>query len=272
MVFNIFSLVRVMRPIAILVTCLAALFAKVNAFDISSPGVPDQQVHAPVNSTQDFMYHDAGYYELVNGTKITDVLHVFTNTTATVLDPETGFVYYNLTSIPANSNNDTTLTKRYATWDYDGFYHSWWQAQAAQQGYWWSPWYPISPCAKFGLSDQGGDIELSWSYTYTWSYDVSIGISWEVISASVDYSISQSLSYSGTLTCNVGAGSVGQAWYQQRVMWADMQKQYCRLNTSGKTVCDAWSQYYRVNAPTNGQTATDRIVGCSTGDANCRCS
>lgn len=228
-------------------------------------GVANLNVSEPVNLTQIYRSENDSYYVLPSHVELADVFHLFANTSVMIKHEGTGLVYSNLTLLPTNQSSPAVTTlvpRKLVEYGYDGWYQSWHQVQVAQQGDWWSPWYPISSC---------GSGSLHWQYSYGWSITVGAGISWGVASASIDDTISQSVSYGGELVCNANRGGVAQAWYQQHMKWADLQKQDCERGQANKVSCGPWSQYYRVNAPYSGQGAGSRQLGCSTGWDNVRC-
>ncbi|QLQ80703.1 hypothetical protein HG537_0E00560 [Torulaspora globosa] len=237
-------------------------------------GVANLNVSEPANLTQIYSSENDSYFVLPAHVELGDVFHLFANTSAVIKHEGTGFVYSDLKLLPTNQSSSSVTTlvpRKLVEYGYDGWYQSWHQVQVAQQGDWWSPWYPISSCAEFGNSDGGGSISVNWQYTYEWSITVGAGIDWGVASASIEFSISRSVSHGGELVCNANGGGVAQAWYQQHMRWADLQKQDCQRGQANKITCGSWSQYYRVNAPYSGEGAGSRQIGCSTGWGNVRC-
>lgn len=172
--------------------------------------------------------------------------------------PGTDIVVSDVIITPTNSSS---LSKRW------GAVYSYTQYQLAQQGTWWSPWYPVSQVAENGLGYMM-HLTLSYSWTYTWSISPGISIKFGVITANFGAQVSESISKTETWGCDIPAQSAGQIWYQKKVAWGDLQQQQCTWSTGMGTRCGAWSQYYRVNAPLNG--IEDQHTGCSVGWGNVR--
>lgn len=246
--------------------------ANADAITAETPGVVDQEVTDPVSTTQKFGADGKNYFTISSAVNIEDVFHIFANTSSVVLHEGTGMIYSDLALIPADTSSarTTTVLQPRSTVQYDeGYYFTWRQVQTANQGDWWSEWYPVSPCVEVGQDEGVKGVNFTYQYNYDWSITPGSTISWDVAFASIDSSVSESVSYGGELTCNVKPGSVGQAWYQQHMQWADLQEQMCVRDAYDEVTCGEWSDYYRVNAPFSGPV--DANLGCSTGWEHVRC-
>ena len=141
---------------------------------------------------------------------------------------------------------------------------SWTQHQTAQQGTWWSTWYPASCVHQNGYGGEPVLVQLtqSTSYSATWSAGFSVNYGTEA-SLSIGYSTTETNTVSESETYTVPAYSYGQVWQQQLMVWQDQQHQHCHKYNYGKhgIKCGAWSAYVRGNLPVkNGQS-----FGWSTG-------
>lgn len=141
------------------------------------------------------------------------------------------------------------------------------QYQAANSGFWWSPWYPVSCCYYCDKGPSSCSNAVSYAFGYTWSVTANSGITFGAVQASTSATLSKSYTSTSTFTCNwTGGSGPAQIWYQQKVYWADMQSQHCNL-CGGLKFCGAWSQYYRANAPVKDS----KNLGCSVGFGNTNC-
>ncbi|KAF8004061.1 hypothetical protein HF325_001509 [Metschnikowia pulcherrima] len=154
---------------------------------------------------------------------------------------------------------------------------SWTQYQTAQQGTWWSPWYPASCVHQNGYGDAPIEVTVtqSTSYSASWSEGVSLSYGTEA-SANIGLTTIKTNSVSEQETYTVPAHDYGQVWQQQLMIWQDQQHQHChKYNYSKNDIkCGAWSEYVRGNLPVkNGQsfgwsTGYDRMDFGSCGGGN----
>lgn len=114
--------------------------------------------------------------------------------------------------------------------DYNGLYQTWKQWQIARQGDQWSPWYQISPCLYTGLSPGEAEYTIGWAYYYGWAVPTTETVSYGVVAATIGIESSIGISRCGSLNCHIPGNTVGQVWYQQHMVWADYQFQYCKNN------------------------------------------
>lgn len=150
------------------------------------------------------------------------------------------------------------------------------EKQIAQRGNWFGPWQPVSGCQWQGLGS-GGNINIDYEFSPTASWDSGADISFVIgwFNARMGYQVSETFSRKEGHQCDVPAGSVGQIWWEQKYVWADMQKR-TRVTMIGGcqgSHVGAWSKYYRVDLPikkSDGNMITGNI-GCSTGRENVNC-
>lgn len=179
-----------------------------------------------------------------------------------LVNSSTGEVFGNFQFV-----GNSSLVKRAdssCTWyHYDSY-------QVARGGDWWSPWYPISCCVYNGLGN-GAHYTLGYEWEYGWSIDGNSGIGFEaaqrVIQASLGFSVSKSYHKKDEMTCDLQDKSVVQIWYQQHMVWADIQKRDCCYTVSGPNKCGAWGPYKRANSPIKDSYS----LGCSVGLNNVDC-
>lgn len=153
-------------------------------------------------------------------------------------------------------DNPITPTQRYRAY------------QIAQKGTWWSPWYPVSCCY---YCDRGNDLtctaSLAYAFSYTWSVGSSFTVPFSVITSAFSFGLSQTEQVTSTFSCQWKGGTgPAQMWYQQQLVWADVQYQEC-TQTRFSTTCQARSEYNRVNAPIKNSYHP----GCSQGFGNVDC-
>lgn len=241
-----------------------ALFNAVDAFDASSPGRTD--LNTTEIDTGAFL-GDLDVVKVPESANLSEYILTYAGSDKALLDEKTGYVLLNITQNYAG--NDTMAKRDVKVYGYDGWYQTWHQMQTVNKGEWWSPWYPISQCVSNGLNDAEASISVNFAYTYTWSLEWGLNAGPDVVGASIGYSISDSVGWGGQFQCNIAPHTRGQIWYQQRVAWADIQKQDCRRENNGKVTCSPWSAFNRVNAPLKG--ADNVHLGCSSGEDNIQC-
>ncbi|CCE65981.1 hypothetical protein TPHA_0N01990 [Tetrapisispora phaffii CBS 4417] len=208
-----------------------------------------------------------------SGKNVTDYFEDYAGTDVILKDPVTTLFTLILPGITwiVNATAPNEFDKRSVeSWGYDGWYQTWHQIQTVDAGTWWSSWYPVSHCVYTGYDPAGADVTFSYGYEYTWSLSWGISASVGTISASTGYSISKSISKSAELTCHIPGNSVGQVYYQQELMWADIQVQDCSRH-DGKITCSPWSAYNRINAPIKGEQSNWHW-GCSAGNDKVDCN
>ena len=171
---------------------------------------------------------------------------------------------YGISNFSLDSN--LTLKKR---WDGGNapLGASWTQHQVAQQGHWWSDWYPASCVHQNEKGSTPINIELtqSMSYSASWNAGFDIGFG-EKASLSIGYTTTRTNSKSEVRKYTVPAYDYGQVWQQQQMIWQDQQHQHCHKYNYGShgIKCGAWSEYIRGNIPVkNGHS-----FGWSTGKQN----
>lgn len=242
----------------------------VGAISADTPGYSNPGIVAPVNMTSDTDKSDGQVVLLPTSYDIKSVLETYADTKAYLVDTKNGTVIYDIKSNDTVASN-STLARRYVTYDNDVWQHTFKEMQTVQSGEWWTEWYPVSGCLYTGLSDAGGSLSLNWQYTYSWSWGIGVDIDFGAVKVSTGYSISQSESHGGEITCNVNGYSGAQAWYQQKVMWADIQVRNVWYDNGNGWRYEPWSPYIRINAPFTDCSENGRKVGCSTGFDNLRC-
>lgn len=157
--------------------------------------------------------------------------------------------------------------------------HTFKQVKVIQTGTWWAPWKPATSCNYCGLSTGACSNTLGWSYTSSSSFSVGfdLGVEGGVKDSiqgsagfNLGYTWSTSITESGSVTCNIPAGSVGQVWTQQLMGWSDSEVRTVIYSICG-TVYSSWSGKQHADWPLTKDDGTTRAAGCSTGQANVKC-
>jgi len=215
----------------------------------------------------DGVWHDSGtnltYTDLPLYNFLQNVAPIASENNLSIINTTSEVILSDIVPV-SNTSSKVNIFKR----DVVCTFYTWKQTQAAQKGEWWSPWYPVSCCIWDGKGD-GADYTIDYEWSYSWSIDSGSSIGFKGISAAFpSYSLSKTYTHKNSLTCHI-QGDVGQVWYQQHMVWADMQEQTCCFQAGNRGIwCGAWSKYYRTNAPIKGSYA----VGCSVGKENTDCN
>ncbi|EDO15287.1 hypothetical protein Kpol_449p2 [Vanderwaltozyma polyspora DSM 70294] len=262
-------------------TVLAAV-KLVSGLTVESPGSNNVTI-SDKNSLENIK-QSGGIVYVSNSENITDYISMYANTDIVIKDNSTGIVYSNIFKWHEEDNsnpifgihkdeksNGIFAKKDPIVYDVGGWHYFWDQLQTIHSGEWWSPWYPVSQCFDNSLSGDEAVINIGYGYYYGWSMERILFLNEKALSASTGYSVSRSISKSAELECHIPAGTDGQVWYQQRMMWADVQTQGCSKSGSGKTACGRWTAYNRINAPIKGESSNSHF-DCRTGDTNIDCN
>lgn len=103
-------------------------------------------------------------------------------------------------------------------------------------------------------------------------YSLGTGEVVRLLSAAVGFSVTQSWSNSGSITCHVPGNSVGQIWIQNRIAWGNYFKASCFSYAYGGNKCDEWYGQGGASAPREtNQWGVGVNLGCSTGWSKVQC-
>lgn len=146
---------------------------------------------------------------------------------------------------------------------------------AKQSGSWSTNWRPASSCLYGYNSDAGGSQSLGWSFSI--AVEESIGLDWTIItnvlSLSLQLSVTETWANTGTKTCELPAWSVVQVWVQPYIAWGWFWSQNCQsCSDSSESGCQAEYVNGGAVAPVADPNNLLTNFGCSDGQANVQCA